>query len=137
MNSHNDPDLWQAFQALGAQGRARVPSFQQLTSHEALTGARWRRRRRLAALGLVAVAIPAALTLRTRPDQALDYERFTALTGLDLGEVTWEAPSDFLLDFPGRDVLGALPVMETQAPALVPDNAGSSDSSNIKRRSRS
>lgn len=137
MNSHDDTDLREAFQALGAQGRARVPSFQELTSGDALNVVRWRRRRRLAALGLIAVAIPAALTLRNRPDRVLDYERFTALTGLDLGEVTWKAPSDFLLDFPGRDVLGAVPIMETPAPALVPDRVGSSDSNTIKRRSRS
>jgi hypothetical protein len=133
----DDRELKAAFEALGSSVRATEPSFHQLTSREALKAARWRQRRRQAALLAVVVAIPAFLALRARTDRALDYERFTALTGIDLGEVTWEAPSDFLLNFPGRELLRGVPLIEVRAPALAPDSVRSSDSNDTKRRSRS
>ena len=136
MNADDDRDLRIAFDALG-RVRASESSFQQLTSREALNVARWRQRRRRAVLLAVAAVIPAFLAIRARTDDALDYERFTALTGLDLGEVTWEAPSDFLLDFPGRELLRRVPLLEVNAPAVVPDSVRSSDSNDTKRRSRS
>lgn len=137
MNGDDDRDLKDAFEALGSRARAAEPSFHQLTSREALDGARWRRRRRWAAALAVAVAIPAFLAVHARTDRALDYERFTALTGIDLKEVTWEAPSDFLLDFPGRDLLSRVPIIEIRTPALAPDSVRPPDSNDSKRRSRS
>ena len=137
MNAHDDRELKDAFAALGALTRESVQSFHQLASREALNVVRWRQRRRRAARLVVTVTIPAFLVLRARTDGALDYERFTALTGLDLNEVTWEAPSDFLLNFPGRDLLRGVPLIEIRAPSLAPDSAGSTDSNDTKRRSRS
>jgi len=137
MTASEDRDLKDAFEALGSQVRTTEPSFQQLTSREALNAARWRQRRRRAALLAVAVVIPAFLALRARTDRALDYERFTALTGIDLNEVTWQAPSDFLLDFPGRDLLRRVPLIEIEAPAFAPDSARQPDSNDTQRRSRS
>jgi hypothetical protein len=135
--SADDRDLQDAFHALGSSVPTAGPSFEELTSRKALHVARWRHRRSRAALLAVAVAVPAFLALRAKSDGALDYERFTALTGLDLSEVTWEAPSDFLLDVPGRDLLRTIPLIETQAPALAPDSARSSDSNVTRRRPRS
>jgi hypothetical protein len=132
--SADDRDLQDAFRALGSSIPQAGPSFDELTSREALHVTRWRHRRRRAALLAVAVAVPAFLALRARSDGGLDYERFTALTGLDLGEVTWEAPSDFLLDVPGRDLLRTVPLIEIQAPSLAPDSARSSDSNVTRRR---
>jgi hypothetical protein len=132
-----DRDLKDAFRALGSSVGTGEPSFHELTSREALHLARWRLRRRQAALLAVAVAIPAFLAIRGSSDRALDFERFTALTGIDLNEVTWEAPSDFLLDFPGRDLLRRIPIIEIQAPALAPDSVRPPDSNNTQRRSRS
>ena len=136
MSADEDRDLKDAFAALGSSVRMTEPSFDQLASREALNAARWRQRRRRAVLLAVVVAIPAFLVLRGRTDRALDYERFTALTGIDLKEVTWVAPSDFLLNFPGRDLLRRVPLIEIQAPALAPDSARKPDT-NTQRRSRS
>jgi len=140
MNTDDDRDLRDAFEALGSRVRPTEPSFHQMTSREALEVARWQRRRRRTAgavLLSVAVAIPAFLAVRARTDHALDYERFTMLTGIDLKEVTWEAPSDFLLDFPGRDLLRGVPIIEIRTPALAPDSIRPPDSNNTKRRTRS
>src|SRR5687768_582727 len=137
MNAHDDRDLKGAFEALGSKVPATGPSFQQLTSREALNAARWRQRHRRIALLLVVAAIPAFLLIGARTDRALDYERFTALTGIDLNEVTWEAPSDFLLDFPGRELLRRVPIIEIQAPAIIRDTVRPPDSNDTKQRSRS
>ena len=136
MNAHDDRDLKDAFEALGRRVRATGPSFDEVASRERLNAARWRQRRHRAALLAVAVVIPAFLVFRARTDHALDYDRFTALTGIDLSEVTWEAPSDFLLDFPGRDLLRRVPLIDVHTPTLAPDSVRSSDS-NTQRRSRS
>jgi len=136
MKADDDRDLMDAFQALG-RARGTEPSFDQLASREGLNAARWRQRRRRAVLLAAIAVIPAFLVIRGRPDQALDYERFTTLTGIDLGEVTWEAPSDFLLDFPGRDLLRGVPLIAVRTPAVARDSVRSSDSNDTKRRSRS
>jgi hypothetical protein len=137
MNAHDDRDLKDAFEALGSNVPATEPSFQQLTSREALNAARWRQRHRRIALLLVVAAIPAFLVVSARTDRALDYERFTALTGIDLNEVTWEAPSDFLLDVPGRDLLRRVPLIEVHAPDFAPDSVRPPVSNDTQRRSRS
>jgi hypothetical protein len=137
MNDTHDVDLKVAFNALGGQLSKSVPPFDQLTSRDALNVARWRRRRRLATMALMAVAVPAFLIYRVSNAPALDYDRFTALTGLDLSEVTWEAPSDFLLEFPGRDLLRSVPLVDIQTPVIAPDTARSPDSNTSKGRSRS
>jgi hypothetical protein len=137
MTAYEDRDLRDAYLALGREEQAIGPSFEQLTSREALNAARWRQRRRQSALLALVVVIPAFLVIRARTDRALDYDRFTALTGIDLNEVTWKAPSDFLLDFPGRDLLRRVPLIETRAPTVAPDSARSPDSNDTQRRSRS
>ncbi|HZI27935.1 MAG TPA: hypothetical protein VFD64_07245 [Gemmatimonadaceae bacterium] len=137
MSANEDRDLKDAFEALGSSVQMTEPSFDQMTSRETLDAARWRQRRHRAALLAVAVAVPAFLALRAKSDRALDYERFTALTGIDLNEVTWEAPSDFLLDFPGRELLRRVPIIEIQAPAIIRDTVRPPDSNDTKQRSRS
>jgi hypothetical protein len=137
MSAEDDRDLKDAFEALGSRVEATKPSFDELTSREALNAARWRQRRRRVVLLAVVAVIPAFLMLRERTDRALDYERFTALTGIDLNEVTWEAPSDFLLDFPGRDLLRRVPIIEVNAPAFAPDSVRPPVSNDTQRRSRS
>ena len=136
MNTDDDRDLKDAFAALGRTG-ANGPSFHQLTSGEALNAARWRQRRRRAALLAVVAVIPAFFVFRARTDRAFDYGRFTALTGIDLNEVTWEAPSDFLLDVPGRDLLRRVPIIEIHAPVFAPDSVRPPVSTDTQRRSRS
>ena len=140
MRTDDDRDLRNAFEALGSRVRATEPSFDQLTARDALNAVRWRqRRRRVAGAALLAlvIVIPAFLAVRARTDRALDYERFTALTGIHLKEVTWEAPSDFLLDFPGRDLLTRIPIIEIRTPALAPDNVRPPVPNDTQRKSRS
>lgn len=132
-----DRDLKDAFASLGRLAGENTPAFAQLTSRAALDAARWRRRRHLAATLVAIAAVPAFVALRTRGEPAVDYDRFTALTGLDLSEVTWEAPSDFLLAFPGRELLQSVPLIQIKAPTITPDNVRSSDSNDTKRRPRS
>jgi hypothetical protein len=137
MSANEDRDLKDAFEALGRSVRMTEPSFDHMTSRETLNAARWRQRRRRAVLLVIAVAVPAFLALRARSHDALDYKRFTALTGLDLSEVTWEAPSDFLLDVPGRDLLRSVPLIEVDAPAFTLDSVQPPISNDTQRRSRS
>ena len=137
MNDSHDRDLREAFDALDREVRVNAGSFANLASAQALNAARRRRRFRQSALLVVAILIPATLALRARSASSFDFERFTTLTGIDPGQVTWQAPSDFLLDVPGRDLLRRVPVLEIHLPALAPDSARPPDSNATKRRSNS
>ena len=135
MTDSHDETLREAFDSLRRDNQASVPSFASLTSPDAFEAKRWRHRRRRIAIAAV-VILPAAFILRPRANDEPDFERFTALTGIDPGQVTWRAPSDFLLDVPGRDLLRRIPLIEIQAPPLSPDSARPADS-NFNRRRRS
>ena len=132
--THDDRDLHQAFDALRG-ARDEMPSVAELTSP--LVRNQWRRRRLAARAAIVSavIAIPALWLAKSREPAMPDFERFTALTGLDPGEVTWTAPSDVLLDVPGNDLLRAVPVIEIQFPVISPDTSQSPDSNDNKRRS--
>lgn len=136
MSGVDDRDVRRAFETLGRQVTASAPSFAALTSNEALRSARWRRRRRT---GFVATIGIAAMVLATRvqPTGDFDFDKFTALTGIDLGEVTWTAPSDFLLDVPGSDLLGSVPIIEVTMPVAGPDNLPAPAANDTQRRSPS
>lgn len=136
MTTPDDRDLKAAFQTLGRMVQDQAPPFPHLVSGAALSAARWRRRRRAALLGTV-LAIPVASLLLARTDRGLDYAQFTAVTGLDLNEVTWNAPSDVLLDVPGRDLLTEVPVIQVLAPRPAPDSARSPNANDTTRRPRS
>lgn len=136
MNADDDTDLRQAFRALGDETQANAPAFARLASPEALRAARRRHWRGRATFFAAAVVIPAFFILSTRSDETVDYARFTALTGIDLGEVTWEAPSDFLLEVPGRDMLRTVPLTDRIAiPTPPSDSARSHDTNATRRRS--
>jgi hypothetical protein len=136
MTGADDRDVKRAFETLGRQVSASAPSFAALTSDKAL---RLARRRRLRRTGMVATAGIAALVLATRMQPAgdFDYDKFTALTGIDLGEVTWTAPSDFLLEVPGSDLLGSVPIIEVTMPVVGPDNLPAPIPDDTQRRSPS
>ena len=135
IDSH-DESLREAFDSLRRHTTTSAPSFASLTSPDALEAQRWRHRRRRIAIA-AAVILPAAFLLRPRTNNEPDFERFAALTGIDPGQVTWHAPSDFLLDVPGRDLLRRVPLLEIHAPAIAPDSARPPDSNATKRRSSS
>lgn len=136
MTDRPDDDLRVAFNALNRDTASSAPSFASLTSATAMNGARRRHRNRRVAI-VAAVILPVAFILRPRANDDPDFARFTALTGIDPGKVTWRAPSDFLLEVPGRDLLRRVPLIEIQAPASVPDSARPPDSNATKRRSHS
>jgi hypothetical protein len=100
-----------------------------------MTTSRRRRRRRRGALLVVAILIPTFIVLRARSARGPDFERFTALTGLDPGEVTWHAPSDFLLEVTGRDLLRTIPLVDVLAPLVPGDSARPADTNVTPRRS--
>lgn len=115
-----DQDLTDAFARLDAT--VWRPSFDALTGHQAR---RRRRRQRWATVAVAAILVmpvPAALVLWSRRSDAIDFERFAELTGLDPSSVTWRAPTDFLLDTPGRALLSDLPRLDVAVPAFAPDS---------------
>ena len=134
--THDDRDLRQAFGALKST-RQVTPSVADLTSPSAQN--RWQRRRlaKRAMVVMAAIAIPSLWVMNSREPAMPDFERFTALTGLDPGEVTWVAPSDVLLDVPGRNLLTDVPLIGVQLPALPPDSAQPAAQKDSQRRSRS
>lgn len=129
--THDDRDLRQAFDALKRSG-GEMPSVAELTSPAVRR--QWRQRRVARQIVVLAafIAIPALWLVNSREPEMPDFERFTALTGLDPGAVTWTAPSDVLLDVPGNELLWSVPVFEIQVPTIAPDSTDSNDS---KRRS--
>ena len=133
MTESDDEALRAAFDSLQRYMRAAALPFASLTAPHALEARRWRHRRRRIAI-VAAVIVAAALIWRPRASSELDFERFAALTGIDPGQVTWRAPSDFLLDVPGQNLLRTVPLIEIQAPALPADSAGLPDSNLNKRR---
>ena len=132
--SYDDLDLRQAFDALKGV-RDEMPSVADLTTP--VVQNQWRRRRltKRSIILAATIAIPALWLMQSREPAMPDFERFTALTGIDPGEVTWIAPSDVLLDVPGSDLLRTVPVIEILLPAMAPDTAQSPDSNDNKRRS--
>ena len=136
MSDPRDQDLRRSFDALNRVVQASAPAFEDLASSVALTGARRRQRRRRVAATAIVVSLLAILAALGRSNPGPDFERFTALTGLDLGEVTWTAPSDFLLDVPGIDLLRTIPLTEVVVPPGFTEGASPTDS-NAKRRRRS
>ena len=136
MSDPRDQDLRRSFDALNRVVQASAPAFEDLASSVALTGARRRHRRRRVAATAVVVSFLAILAVRVRPNPGPDFARFTTLTGLDLGEVRWTAPSDFLLDVPGIDLLRTIPLTDMVVPPGFTDGAPPTDS-NAKRRRRS
>jgi hypothetical protein len=137
MSPYGDTDLREAFRTLGDEARQNAPPFSRLASTEALRARRQRRRWRRAAWAIVtaAIVIPSLLVLRVRTENALDYERFTARTGIDLGEVSWQAPSDFLFDVPTSDLLRTLPVPGRATSAPLPNSTQLPDASGPPHRS--
>ena len=120
--TERDDDLRRAFGALDRTLRASAPSFAELTNAAALTSARRRHLGRRASLLIAAVVIPVFFAVRTRPAPGVDFERFSAVTGLDPGAVSWQAPSDFLLSVPGADLLKTVPTIDVHVPAIPNDS---------------
>ncbi len=130
----DDRDLIAAFESLKSD-RQLFPSVADLTSNDARRRNRRRRMVRMAAL-VAMIATPLLLAYASRREPSIDYQKFTALTGLDLGEVTWRAPSDFLLDIPGDDLLSTVPLIHTRIPVILPDSLRLPDSNTTPAHQR-
>ncbi len=102
MNREPDPDLRERFEALRREEEAQAPAF-------AVPGARSRRPPPLpawaAAAALVIVAGAALWWLLPRADEN------AAPLLVDWSATVWRAPTDFLLETPGRDLLRTVPTL--------------------------
>lgn len=136
MIESHDEEVRDAFNALWRETQAFVPSFASLTSATAMNAWHRRRRRRRVAALTAAIVVPLFLALRARATHEPDFERFFALTGLDPGEVTWRAPSDFLLDIPGSELLRTVPLIEVTVPSIPADSSDGPPDSNPNKRRR-
>lgn len=134
MTDQHERELRDAFGALHRDVQASAPQFADLASAPALASARRRRRVGQAAVVMsILILVLVALPLRSSP--GFDFERFTTLTGIDPGSVTWQAPSDFLLDVPGHDLLQAVPTVDVHIPSVPIDSVRPPDTNVSPRRS--
>jgi hypothetical protein len=111
------PDLPERFASLRRDETARVPGFDQVLHRNRPRSIRFAGLFAIAATAVVTVVAVVAATVfeisRTRGPRAIDG---SALTLAD-----WRAPTDFLLDTPGRELLRAVPAVGAYpAHPLVP-----------------
>lgn len=103
----DDEDLVDRFAAMRRAEAAAAPAFANVRAR----GKRQRSLRAPFALGLAAVAtaaiVVAVLASRNRIERAP--------VGIDLRSASWTAPTDFLLDTPGRWMLRDLPEIASPA----------------------
>jgi hypothetical protein len=108
------PDLPERFASLRRDETARAPGFEQVLQRN--------RPRSIRLVGLFAIAAAAVVTVvaatvfeisHTRGPRAIDASALTL--------ANWRAPTDFLLDTPGRELLRAVPAVGAYpAHSLVP-----------------
>ncbi|HVH68297.1 MAG TPA: hypothetical protein VM716_10550 [Gemmatimonadales bacterium] len=102
MSEHDDVELKARFGALRKEAAAGAPSFQaMLAAAQSPRPAGQRHRRlRLAAAIAVMTALAVLVARRGRPDGRV---------AIDLASVRWRAPTDFLLQLPGDELLRSMP----------------------------
>lgn len=135
MTELRDDDLRDAFAALNRSVQAPALSFAELASTSRLQSARRRYRARRVSLLVAAVLIPSIVVFRARSTTNFDFERFSTLTGLDPSSVSWQAPTDFLLDLPGSELLDAVPTIDLNVPVTSDDTPRAPRATLTPRRS--
>ena len=101
MIERDDHHVEQAFEALRREGAAGTPPFAAtIAAARARRTARPRRR----ALGLAAALVVVAIVFI-----AIRRERAGVRLEIDLATVRWQAPTDFLLNLPGDELLRSVP----------------------------
>jgi hypothetical protein len=130
-----DDELRDAFGALHRTVQASAPTFAALASPEGRQASRRRRRRHRASLIVAAVVVPSVIIVFARSTTKYDFERFSTLTGLDPGAVSWKSPSDFLLSLPGSELLEAVPSIDVPVPVIRDDSSRAPDVRTTLRRS--
>jgi len=121
MNDDRERMLREAFAAQKAEDAAGAPDFGALieAAAERRSGARFDRPsgasrvpgrpRRFARLALAAAAGIVLLLVLRRVEADRSFEATLRRAAIETQLGTWRAPSDALLDFPGRDYYHALP----------------------------
>ena len=133
MTEHND--LGAAFKALDREVQLSAPTFAELASSSAMKAARVRRRTHRVSYVAVAAILTSLLLWRSQSAPDFDFERFTRLTGLDPGALSWQAPTDFLLSIPGHELLQAIPTIDVSVPTIRVDSTRTQDTRPTARRS--
>ena len=101
MIERDDHHVKQAFEALRREDAAATPPF---AATIAAARARRMARPRRRALGLAAVIVVVAVVV-----VSLRRERDGVRLEIDLATVRWQAPTDFLLNLPGDELLRSVP----------------------------
>lgn len=135
MTDIRDDQLRAAFNALDREVQTSAPAFAKLASASRLNDARRRHRARRLAFMIAVILVPAFIAVRARSAPAFDFERFSRLTGIDPGEVSWKAPSDFLLSISGYDLLQTVPTIDVRVPAVRADTVRPREDRSTARRS--
>ena len=135
MTDMRDDELRAAFNTLNREVQASAPAFAELASPPRLNAASRRHRVRRGSFLIAAILIPAFIAWQARSIPGFDFERFSALTGIDPGDVTWKAPSDFLLSVPGEDLLRTIPTIDVDVPAARADSIRPQENRSTVRRS--
>ena len=135
MTEMRDDELRAAFNALNRDVQTSAPPFADLASASRLNDARRRHRVRRGSILIAVILIPALIAVSARSTPAFDFERFSTLTGIDPGAVSWEAPSDFLLSTPGYDLLRTIPTIDVRVPAVPMDSTRPPQDRSTPRRS--
>jgi hypothetical protein len=130
-----DDELRDAFGVLHRSMQESAPTFAAVASPAGLQGARLRYRTRRASLLVAVVVIPAVVIARARATATFDFERFSTLTGLDPGAVSWTAPSDFLLSLPSAELLQGVPTIDVRVPVGGDVKRSAPASTSTSRRS--
>ena len=113
-----DREIARLFEEQRRADEAAAPAFRELLARPRARRAplaRWIRRPALAA---AAVAVVAAALLLRRPPPPRAPE--SALPAVATTLASWKAPTDFLLQTPGAELLGRLPVLVSPAPGTTP-----------------
>ena len=127
--NREDTPLHALFAALRAQEAAAARTFE-----HTLADARAQTRRQSRSMPLrPAVAIIAvvllALVVRAVPVRPPDARPRSSAAPIDLTSHLWRAPTDFLLDLPGAELLRTIPTLGQPYPGLTPpSHPGSPDS---------
>lgn len=98
-----DGDLRDAFAASRARDHAAAPAFVEVVGRKRRPPRRGRRRALAVALALVAVVVVIGSRLRNGTEPPAPE------SGVSI--VNWRGPTDFLLETPGRELLGSVPAI--------------------------